>query len=442
MSIILTKIISVLLTPFIAISGFFSHIAPQPLGVALPQGPAVFETSLLSAITSSATSLTLTANSVRGGSSLSGTNCFTIDEGKAEREDVCGTVSGTTVSSLTRGIDPLTATTTNATLQFAHRRGAQVKITDFPLIQIMRHQLNGSDTFANPLSYASSTLLLTASSTSTQIPYVSWVFNNFPDLYSNQTIAGIKTFSSFLITPSSAPTTDYQVANKKYVDDVSVAGAPDANTTTKGIVEEATTAEVTSGSSVGGTGAKLFITPSAFVASDISFYKTSTTSEQNLATTTLDLTNIRSGITTIRYYFHASSTVPASASAGGTCIFFNTYTGSTDYSYTSQVVQGSDTGNLQSTADDMACFTNTTPAKNITITGEIHQIGGMWRHGTATYLDDTGATGGLYGIGGPTNVNIAGFNWKQTVPITSISFTTQSVVAKFATSTYMEVTGN
>ena len=34
-----------------------------------------------------------------------------------------------------------------------------------------------------------------------------------------QTIAGTKTFSSFPVTPSSAPTTDYQVANKKYVDD-------------------------------------------------------------------------------------------------------------------------------------------------------------------------------------------------------------------------------
>ncbi|MGC9315076.1 MAG: beta strand repeat-containing protein, partial [bacterium] len=37
-----------------------------------------------------------------------------------------------------------------------------------------------------------------------------------------QTIAGIKTFSSFPITPSLAPTTDYQVANKKYVDDAVV----------------------------------------------------------------------------------------------------------------------------------------------------------------------------------------------------------------------------
>lgn len=36
----------------------------------------------------------------------------------------------------------------------------------------------------------------------------------------NQTIAGVKTFSAFPATPSSAPTANYQVANKKYVDDV------------------------------------------------------------------------------------------------------------------------------------------------------------------------------------------------------------------------------
>jgi len=35
----------------------------------------------------------------------------------------------------------------------------------------------------------------------------------------DQTVAGVKTFSSFPITPSSAPTTDYQVANKKYTTD-------------------------------------------------------------------------------------------------------------------------------------------------------------------------------------------------------------------------------
>lgn len=41
----------------------------------------------------------------------------------------------------------------------------------------------------------------------------------FVDLLNAQTIAGIKTFSSFPVTPSSAPTTNYQTANKKYVDD-------------------------------------------------------------------------------------------------------------------------------------------------------------------------------------------------------------------------------
>ena len=35
----------------------------------------------------------------------------------------------------------------------------------------------------------------------------------------DETVAGVKTFSSFPVTPSSAPTTNYQTANKKYVDD-------------------------------------------------------------------------------------------------------------------------------------------------------------------------------------------------------------------------------
>jgi len=35
----------------------------------------------------------------------------------------------------------------------------------------------------------------------------------------DQTISGVKTFSSFPVLPSSAPTTNYQIANKKYVDD-------------------------------------------------------------------------------------------------------------------------------------------------------------------------------------------------------------------------------
>ena len=46
-----------------------------------------------------------------------------------------------------------------------------------------------------------------------------YINTNFVGVNNAQTIAGIKTFSSFPITPSTSPTTDYQVVNKRYVDD-------------------------------------------------------------------------------------------------------------------------------------------------------------------------------------------------------------------------------
>lgn len=44
-------------------------------------------------------------------------------------------------------------------------------------------------------------------------------WNNAMHLSGSETVGGIKTFSSFPLTPSSEPTSDYQAANKKYVDD-------------------------------------------------------------------------------------------------------------------------------------------------------------------------------------------------------------------------------
>lgn len=43
--------------------------------------------------------------------------------------------------------------------------------------------------------------------------------NSVVHLTGNESIAGIKTFTSFPITPTAAPDADYEVANKKYVDD-------------------------------------------------------------------------------------------------------------------------------------------------------------------------------------------------------------------------------
>lgn len=91
-----------------------------------------------------------------------------------------------------------------------------------------------------------------------------------------ETITGIKTFDTGatpLITDQ--PTTNLMAANKFYVDNVAVAGAPNASTTVKGIVQEATQAQVTAGTAVGSTGARLFVNPStlspqALLASDYS----------------------------------------------------------------------------------------------------------------------------------------------------------------------------
>lgn len=50
--------------------------------------------------------------------------------------------------------------------------------------------------------------------------------STYLSLVGNQSVDGIKTFTSFPITPSASPTTAYQVANKSYVDSVAVGLTP------------------------------------------------------------------------------------------------------------------------------------------------------------------------------------------------------------------------
>ena len=149
------KYIYFLILVLVGIGGYILPRYDLSFGASLPQTPALFETSLQSPITSTATSMTLTSNSLRGGGSLSGYNCFTLDEGTAQWEVVCGTVASTAVTGMLRGINSLTGTSTDADLQFAHRRGANVKITDYPSISIMRNMMNGDELIPNAIKYVS-----------------------------------------------------------------------------------------------------------------------------------------------------------------------------------------------------------------------------------------------------------------------------------------------
>ncbi|RKX72457.1 hypothetical protein DRP43_00735 [candidate division TA06 bacterium] len=213
---ILTKIVTILTTAVISIAGLFglNQPAQAPLGAQIPKVVAVFETSLASKITDSATSMTLVSATDKAGNPLSGYMCFVLDEGTASEEFVCGTASSTSVTGMIRGIDPVDGDLEVEALKEEHRRGASVKVTNYPQLAILSRILNGEETLPNIIEYSTSSLSFTDNA---------------------------------------------QIPSKKYVDDTVSAGAPDASEITKGLVEQATRSELGSETSSGDTSAPLFI---------------------------------------------------------------------------------------------------------------------------------------------------------------------------------------
>lgn len=202
-----------------ALIGFkvgYPQVETQVLGaISVPDAPYLFQTTLRSAVGTTDTSMTLVGGTLKDSSALTGYQCFTLDTGTASAEYACGTASGTAISALVRGINPLNPTATSSALTFSHRRGADVRITDFPILQIIKRLNNGQDAFPNPLTYDSGVSTTTLQS-------------------NGQYLASIN-----------------------YVNGVSVAGAANATTTAKGILQFATGAQVSSGTMQGSTGAFL-----------------------------------------------------------------------------------------------------------------------------------------------------------------------------------------
>jgi hypothetical protein len=132
------------------------------------------------------------------------------------------TMSGASGTVTRRGLSKVDAWTEVAGNKFIHNRSASVKVTNLSLVLINRLLL-GTDTF------------------------------NAPDWTGVNSISG-------LATPTSSETT--KAANVAYANALAIAGAPDASTTVKGIVEEATQAEVAAGTAAGSTSARLFTNPS------------------------------------------------------------------------------------------------------------------------------------------------------------------------------------
>lgn len=120
----------------------------------IPKMPPLFQTSLAAPLAETAQpTFDIASQLMLNGVALSGLVGVSIDVGTPTPEYVLGTLSGVTITILVRGIDPLNTSQNDPSLQYEHRRGAVVKITDYIGIQQMGRLLNGTDFFQNILAY-------------------------------------------------------------------------------------------------------------------------------------------------------------------------------------------------------------------------------------------------------------------------------------------------
>lgn len=96
-------------------------------------------------------------------------------------------------------------------------------------------------------------------------------WNTFGNTANPNTWAALQTFSVLPTIPVT-PVASTDAASKGYVDGVAVSGAPNASTTVKGIVQEATQVQMDAGTASGSTGADLYPTPALLRSKLLSDY--------------------------------------------------------------------------------------------------------------------------------------------------------------------------
>lgn len=252
-----------------------------------------FETYLSNQLGTTDSTFSLAKGTYNDGSVLLGYQCFTIDVSTPSQEYMCGTVSGATASGATvtisiRGLNYTSGTSTKASQVVSHRRGADVRITDYPAISYFNSIFNGTDYAPNIMSYATTTLGSAFASSTYAIPDIGWVQGALSTastsavntlLGSNNTWTGtnlwnaLATFAGGLTMNStftannaaifnSSATGIYATASTSLVtngrlNDVAIAGSPNASVSAKGIVQIATGVQIASSTPIGSSGAVL-----------------------------------------------------------------------------------------------------------------------------------------------------------------------------------------
>lgn len=207
--------------------------------MAIPKIVSDLETSLAAKIAVGGTTGTIVSNVDDDGVTLAdGTYYFTIDGNNSAKEHIKCTKTGTALSDIysvsRQGVE------TSGVVR-EHRVGAKVIMTDYATYKNYFTESvanfvskTGDETIAGVKTFSSSPIVPTPT-TDMQASTKKYVDDNAVAVTGDETIAGVKTFSSSPIVPT--PTTDMQAATKKYIDDIAIAGGVDASTSAKGITK-------------------------------------------------------------------------------------------------------------------------------------------------------------------------------------------------------------
>lgn len=150
---------------------------------------------------------------------------FTLDGDNSQKEHISCTLTGTALTDI-KSVSRQGVETANVVRD--HRVGASVVITNFAHILYINQMLSGDLDF------------------------------------DGDDLTGIKSIS---VTEDPGAGDVTELATVNYVNGVAVAGASDMNTTTKGIAEEATEAEIDANTAAGATAARLAVNPSTLATS-------------------------------------------------------------------------------------------------------------------------------------------------------------------------------
>lgn len=127
------------------------------LGAAIPIVVATYQDSLASRISSSATSFTLVRGTDKQSRNLNGFYGFVADEGTTSEEFITANCVATACTIVSRGIDVVDGETSVTALKFEHRRGASIKITNFPQLAILSRILNGQESASSTFMFGGGT---------------------------------------------------------------------------------------------------------------------------------------------------------------------------------------------------------------------------------------------------------------------------------------------